>query len=66
MRSNFSDAYYALFNPADPAATQQVLTLPLLANVFPFSNLGAPSITAANGAIQAELLAALKEVASTR
>ena len=45
VRSSFSDAYYAFFNPADPAATQQVLTLPLLANVFPFSNLGAASIT---------------------
>lgn len=45
VRSSFSDAYYAFFNPADPEATQQVLTLPLLANVFPFSNLGAASIT---------------------
>lgn len=45
VRSNFSDAWYAFFNPADPAATQQTLTLPLLADVFPFSNLGAASIT---------------------
>lgn len=45
VRSSFSDAYYAFFNPADPAATQQVLTLPLQANVFPFSNLGVASIT---------------------
>lgn len=45
VRSSFSDAYYAFFNPADSAAAQQVLTLPLLANVFPFSNLGVASIT---------------------
>jgi hypothetical protein len=44
VRSGFSDAYYAFFNPADPAATQQVLTLPLMDYVFPFSNLGAVSI----------------------
>ena len=45
VRSSFSDAYYAFFNPADAEATQQVLTLPLLADIFPFSNLGTPSIT---------------------
>lgn len=45
VRSSFSDAYYAFFNPADPEAAQQVLTLPLLAHVFPFSNLGTAAIT---------------------
>jgi hypothetical protein len=45
VRSNFSDAWYSFFNPADPAATQQVLTLPLLESVFPLSNLGTPFIT---------------------
>ena len=45
VRSSFGDAWYAFFNPPDPAAAQQVLTLPLLATVFPYSNLGTPSIT---------------------
>lgn len=45
VRSNFGDAWYAFFNPANTGATQQVLTLPLEANVFPFSNLGAAAIT---------------------
>ncbi|MEO6973162.1 MAG: neuraminidase-like domain-containing protein [Rhodoferax sp.] len=45
VRSSFSDAYYAFFNPPDTTATQQTLTLPLLANVLPFSNLGTPTIT---------------------
>ena len=44
VRSHFSEAYQAFFNPTDPAATQQVLTLPLSADVFPYSALGLPSI----------------------
>ena len=45
VRNAFSNALYAFYNPADTTATQQQLTLPLLANVFPFSNLGTPFIT---------------------
>ncbi|HEY1892793.1 MAG TPA: neuraminidase-like domain-containing protein [Steroidobacteraceae bacterium] len=45
VRSSFSDAYYAFFNPADTTATQQTLVLPLLPNVLPFSNLGTTEIT---------------------
>ena len=33
------------FNPIDSTATQQTLTLPLASAIFPFSNLGTPSIT---------------------
>ena len=44
-RNSFGNAYYAFFNPADATATQQVLALPLAANVFPFSNLGNASVT---------------------
>jgi hypothetical protein len=46
VRNTFGDAYYEFFNPADPAAAQQRLLLPLSANELPFSNLGAPKITA--------------------
>ena len=45
VRNTFSNALYAFFNPANITATQQQLTLPLLANVFPFSNLGTPFVT---------------------
>jgi hypothetical protein len=45
VRNSFGNAYYAFFNPADPTATQQALALQLAANVFPFSNLGAASVT---------------------
>jgi hypothetical protein len=45
VRNTFSNALYEFYNPADTTATQQQLTLPLLANVFPFSNLGTPFIT---------------------
>jgi hypothetical protein len=44
-RSSFGDAYYRFFNPSDAGATAQTLTLPLTRSVFPFSNLGAPSMT---------------------
>lgn len=44
-RNTFGDAYYAFFNPANLAATQQSLTLPISAQLFPFSNLGVPAIT---------------------
>ena len=44
-RSAFGDAYYRFFNPSDAGATAQTLTLPLTSSVFPFSNLGTPSLT---------------------
>jgi hypothetical protein len=44
-RNTFSNAYYAFFNPTDPTATEQTLTLPLTDMVFPFANLGSPKIT---------------------
>jgi hypothetical protein len=44
-RNTFGDPYYSFFNPTDTAATQQALTLPLTDAMFPFSNLGTPSIT---------------------
>jgi hypothetical protein len=43
VRNTFGNAYYTFFNPAS-TATQQTLTLPLLSNVFPFSNLGSVTI----------------------
>jgi hypothetical protein len=43
--NTFGDSLYAFFNPANNAATQQVLILPLTDAVFPFSNLGTPMIT---------------------
>jgi Tc toxin complex TcA C-terminal TcB-binding domain len=43
-RNTFGDAYYSFFNPTDTTATQQALTLPLTDAIFPFSNLGTPSI----------------------
>jgi len=43
-RNTFNDSYYSFFNPADSAATQQTLTLPLNDNIFPFSNLGTGSV----------------------
>jgi len=39
VRSTFPDALYAFFNPA-ASATSQVLSLPLTANIFPYTNLG--------------------------
>ena len=45
VRNTFSNAFYAFFNPSDPTATAQTLTLPLTETVFPFANLGAPKIT---------------------
>jgi hypothetical protein len=45
VRNTFSGAYYTFFNPADSNASQQVLALNLAANLFPFSNLGAVSVT---------------------
>jgi Tc toxin complex TcA C-terminal TcB-binding domain/Neuraminidase-like domain/Putative peptidoglycan binding domain len=47
VHNTFSNAYYAFFNPRDPTATLQTLTVPLASAVFPFSNLGAPQIAAA-------------------
>lgn len=44
VRSSFSDAYYAFFNPASTAA-QQALVLSLAARVLPYSNLGSPTIS---------------------
>jgi len=40
VRSTFSSAYYAFFNPAAPNATSQTLALPLTDLIFPYSNLG--------------------------
>lgn len=37
-RHSFPGYYHKFFNP-DPAATEQILTLPLTKTVFPFSNL---------------------------
>jgi hypothetical protein len=45
VRNSFPNPYYAFFNPADTTASQQALVLPLAANVFPFSNLGAVSVS---------------------
>lgn len=45
VRNSFGNAYFAFFNPADTNASAQALALPLAANVFPFSNLGAVAIT---------------------
>ena len=45
VRSTFPDAYYSFFNPTDTTATQQALALALAAQVFPYSNLGTPTIT---------------------
>jgi hypothetical protein len=47
-RNTFGDAYYALFHPANPAATAQALILPLTRVVFPFSNLGTGGVKIAN------------------
>src|SRR6202011_4649688 len=44
-RNTFGDAYYAFFNPTDTTAMQQTLTLQLSDAIFPYSNLGTPSIT---------------------
>jgi hypothetical protein len=44
-RNTFGDAYYSFFNPTDTTATQQSLILPLTDAMFPFFNLGTPSIT---------------------
>ena len=45
VRNSFGNAYFAFFNPTDSNASAQALALPLAANVFPFSNLGAVAIT---------------------
>jgi hypothetical protein len=45
VRNTFGDAYYSFFNPTDNTATQQTLTLPLTNAIFPFSNLGTPTVT---------------------
>jgi hypothetical protein len=44
VRNTFADAYYSFFNPADSTAPRQALTIPLTKTLFPFSNLGTPSI----------------------
>jgi len=43
-RNTFGDAYYRFFNPTSTTATQQTLTLPITKAIFPFSNLGSPTI----------------------
>ncbi|HEY4239641.1 MAG TPA: neuraminidase-like domain-containing protein [Kofleriaceae bacterium] len=45
VKNTFGDALYSFFHPTDTTATQQVLTLPISARLFPFSNLGAPEPT---------------------
>jgi hypothetical protein len=40
VRNTFGDAYYSFFNPTSSLATAQILTLPITAAVFPFSNFG--------------------------
>jgi hypothetical protein len=45
VRSTFGDAYYVFFNPIDSTARQETLTLPLSNAIFPFSNLGTPTMT---------------------
>jgi Tc toxin complex TcA C-terminal TcB-binding domain/Neuraminidase-like domain/Salmonella virulence plasmid 28.1kDa A protein len=45
VRTAFPSYYYSFFNPSDATATQQTLTLPLTTQVFPYSNLGTPTIT---------------------
>lgn len=45
VRDTFPDYYYSFFNPVDTSATQQTLTLPLTPPVFPYSNLGTPTVT---------------------
>ena len=44
VKNTFSDAYYMFFNPPNSTATEQSLTVPLQADVLPFSNLGNPLI----------------------
>jgi hypothetical protein len=43
-RNTFGDVYYRFFNPTNTTATQQTLTLPITKAIFPFSNLGTPTI----------------------
>ncbi len=38
VKSTFNDSYYRFFNPSDPNATQQVLSLPVAATLFPLAN----------------------------
>ena len=45
VRNTFPNPWYTFFNPSDPTATAQALTLPLTETVFPFANLGTPKIT---------------------
>ena len=45
VANTFGDAYYSFFHPADAAAADQTLTLPLTAAQFPFSNTGTPAVT---------------------
>jgi hypothetical protein len=45
VRNTFGDAYYNFFNPPDSTVTAQTLTVLLSSAIFPFSNLGTPSIT---------------------
>ena len=47
VRNTFGDAYYAFFNPTNTAATgptTATLTLNLTLALFPFSNLGTPTV----------------------
>ena len=43
-RDTFGDAYYSFFNPSDAAATDLILNLPISSAIFPYSNLGSPSV----------------------
>jgi hypothetical protein len=45
VRDTFGDAYDAFFNPTGASPTQQTLSVPLYAPLFPYSNLGKPNIT---------------------
>jgi hypothetical protein len=59
VRSTFPDSYYSFFNPTDPTATQQTLTLALTPHIFPYTNLGTPTIT------DVTMIVALSEPLST-
>jgi hypothetical protein len=59
VKSTFGDALYQFFNPTDPAATQQVLTVPITPANFPWSNIHSPQIT------DIQMFFALSQVPST-
>jgi hypothetical protein len=45
VRGTFEDAYDEFFHPMGEGATEQTLSLPLRAALFPYSNLGSPQIS---------------------